>query len=138
MTTAIPAPQAEELSRYLDGPYGEVRDVVREYLAGPEFERPIAPPPTDEYRALVMDWAKRLAANGRAGLGFPEEFGGMDDVAGSIAAFETLALGELSLLVNAESSSAYSAGRSCTSARASTMSGTCTASRASSSWAASR
>ena len=89
----------QQLELFLDGPHREVRQVVREYLSGPEFERPVAPPPDDEYRELVMDWAKRLAADGRAGLGFPSEFGGMDDVAGSIAAFETLALGDLSLLV---------------------------------------
>ena len=89
----------KQLQDLLDGPHREVREQVREYLAGPDFERPIAPPPDDEYRELVMDWAKRLAADGRAGLGYPSEFGGMDDVAGSIAAFETLALGDLSLLV---------------------------------------
>jgi acyl-CoA oxidase len=99
VATATTAPDPQALSAYLDGPHREVRDTVREYLAGPEFERPIAPPPADEYRELVMDWAKRLAADGRAGLGYPEEFGGMDDVAGSIAAFETLAYGDLSLLV---------------------------------------
>jgi acyl-CoA oxidase len=99
MATAATVLDVGELQRYLDGPHREVREVVREYLAGPEFERPIAPPPTDEYRELVLGWAKRLAADGRAGLGYPEEFGGMDDVAGSIAAFETLALGDLSLLV---------------------------------------
>ena len=92
-------PQA--LTELLDRPHGLVRQVVRDYLAGPEFERPIPPPPTDEYRELVMDWARRLAADGRAGLGYPKEFGGMDDVAGSIAAFETLAYGDLSLLVKA-------------------------------------
>ena len=89
----------KQLQLLLDGPHREAREQVREYLAGPDFERPIPPPPDEEYRELVMDWAKRLAADGRAGLGYPREFGGMDDVAGSISAFETLALGDLSLLV---------------------------------------
>ena len=89
----------KQLQLLLDGPHREAREQVREYLSGPDFERPIPAPPDDEYRELVMDWARRLAADGRAGLGYPSEFGGMDDVAGSIAAFETLALGDLSLLV---------------------------------------
>ncbi len=92
---------ATSIQRLLDGEHAEIRNAVREGLAGPEFDRGAEPPPPDEYREKVFEWAKALAADGRTGLGFPSEFGGMDDIAGSIAAFETLACGDLSLLVKA-------------------------------------
>jgi acyl-CoA oxidase len=86
------------LQRLLDGPYAELRNRVREVLARPEF----APPtgiPTADYRELVLDWARKLAAEGLTAPGFPAEFGGLDDPGANVASFETLALGDLSLLV---------------------------------------
>ncbi len=51
-------------------------------------------------RALaVFDWSTFLADQGHTNLGLPEVYGGGGDVGASIAAFETLALGDLSLLV---------------------------------------
>ncbi|HEX2128373.1 MAG TPA: acyl-CoA dehydrogenase [Solirubrobacterales bacterium] len=90
---------ATSLQRLLDGEHAEIRDRVREGLRRPELERGPEPPPAEEYRERVLEWAKAIAAEGDTGLGFPSEFGGMDNVPGSIAAFETLALGDLSLLV---------------------------------------
>ncbi len=84
---------------YLDGPHVAIREQVREFLGDPQFDRGPEPPPDAEYREQVLDWAKALAETGGVGLGFPAEFGGMDNVPGSIAAFETLAFGDLSLLV---------------------------------------
>jgi acyl-CoA oxidase len=86
------------LQRLLDGPYAEVRDQVREVLLRPEFEPPIGIA-TAEYRELVLEWAKTLAAEGLTAPGFPEEFGGHGDPGANVASFETLALGDLSLLV---------------------------------------
>ena len=40
-----------------------------------------------------------MAATGQTGMGFPEEYGGGGDLGASIAAFETLAYGDLSVLV---------------------------------------
>ena len=92
---------APSIQRLLDGEHAEIRNAVREGLASPEFDRGPEPPPPDEYREKVFEWLRSVAADGRTGLGFPREFGGMDDIAGSIAAFETLAFGDLSLLVKA-------------------------------------
>ncbi len=100
-TETTPAPidfDPEALQRLLDGPYAELRSQVREVLARPDF----APPTgiaTAEYRELVLGWAKTLAAEGLTAPGFPEEFGGLDDPGANVASFETLALGDLSLLV---------------------------------------
>jgi acyl-CoA oxidase len=90
---------AAEIQTVLDGPHAAIRERVREGLTRPELARRPVAPPTDEYRELVLEWARAIAAEGDTGLGFPSEFGGKDDIAGSIAAFETLALGDLSLLV---------------------------------------
>ncbi len=89
------------LRRLLDEPYEEVRDETRERLV----RLGVLPPetlsvlPHEEYRELVLTWAQQLAADGGTGLGFPTEYGGGGDVGGSIAAFETLGIGDLSLLV---------------------------------------
>ena len=40
-----------------------------------------------------------MAATGQTGMGFPEEYGGGCDIGASVAAFETLAYGDLSVLV---------------------------------------
>jgi acyl-CoA oxidase len=86
------------LARLLDGRYAEVRTQVRAVLSRPEFTPPVAVP-TAEYRALVLDWARKLAAEGLTAPGFPPEFGGRGDPGANVASFETLAFGDLSLLV---------------------------------------
>ncbi|MCW3012432.1 MAG: acyl-CoA oxidase domain protein [Solirubrobacterales bacterium] len=95
----IADPQGRErLQRWLDGPHVEARDLVREWLSEPGH----APRPDlemEEHRTQVLAWAKELAAAGGTGLGFPAEYGGGGDVGASVAAFETLAMGDLSLLV---------------------------------------
>jgi acyl-CoA oxidase len=71
---------------------------VREVLARPEFEPPVGIS-TEEYRQRVLEWAQTLAAEGLTAPGFPPEFGGEGDPGANVAAFETLAFGDLSLLV---------------------------------------
>jgi acyl-CoA oxidase len=86
------------MQRLLDGRYAGIRAQLREILSRPQFAPPIAPP-TREYRKLVFDWAKALAAEGVTVPGFPVEFGGLGDPGANVVAFETLAFGDLSLLV---------------------------------------
>ena len=109
------------LQRLLDGRYGEGRDQIREVLKRPEFASPLAIP-TAEHRQQVLDWAKALADEGLTAPGFPEEFGGMGDPGANVVAFETLAFGDLSLLVKFGVSSASGAARFSSSARARTTS----------------
>jgi acyl-CoA oxidase len=86
------------LQRLLDGRFAEVRERARRVLARPEFA-PVIGLPKDEYRELVLRWAKQLAAEGGSALGFPVEYGGAGDPGAHVAAFETLALSDLSLLI---------------------------------------
>jgi acyl-CoA oxidase len=87
------------LRRFLDGNYAIVREHVRSVLSRPEFCKPAAAPPTDEYRAQVASRARILAATGGPSLLYPRDFGGLGQVGAAITAFETLAHSDLSLLV---------------------------------------
>src|SRR5688500_9244722 len=84
----------------LDGRYPEVRALVRGNLAEhasvlEDAERL----GTGDFRDRVRDLVVELAATGQTGMGFPSEYGGGGDVGASVAAFETLAFGDLSILV---------------------------------------
>ena len=95
------AVRGASLADYLDAPYGEIRRTGRELLARPELA-PVDPEvSSDEYRKRVLEWSKLLAREGHTNRGLPVKYGGGGDIGGSIAAFETLALGDLSLLVKA-------------------------------------
>jgi acyl-CoA oxidase len=93
---------ATGLRNYLDGPYKAARDVVRDGLAdhadlldaGLRLSR-------DEYRDEVLAMLQQITADGHPGRGFPKEYGGQGDLGGFIAGFETLAFGDLSLMVKA-------------------------------------
>jgi acyl-CoA oxidase len=90
----------DALRALLDGRYHEVRDLVRANLvehAGilldeEELSR-------SDFRERVKDVVLMMARTGQTGMGFPEEHGGGGDIGASIAAFETLAYGDLSVLV---------------------------------------
>lgn len=89
---------AETLQALLDGPHSQARQRVRWWLSQPGNE-PIDELPLEEHRARVLVWAKELSSQGDTATGYPVEYGGKDDPGAVIAAFETLALGDLSLLV---------------------------------------
>ncbi len=89
---------AVALRGVLDGHYVDLREQVRQVLCRPEFAPPIALP-TPQYRERVLEWARTLAGEGLTAPGFPTEFGGYGDPGANVAAFETLAYGDLSLLV---------------------------------------
>jgi acyl-CoA oxidase len=96
--TAQPAADVAAMRRLLDGRHAEIRDRTRGWLADPA-NAPRPDLPLEEHREQVLAWARELAAAGQTALGFPKEFGGEGQVGGSIAGFETLAFGDLSLLV---------------------------------------
>ncbi len=88
----------EDLRRLLDGRYADLRHQILDVLGQPEFAPPLAVP-TAEYRERVLAWMQTIADEGLTAPGFPAEFGGQDDPGANIAGFETIAFGDLSLLV---------------------------------------
>jgi acyl-CoA oxidase len=92
----IPAAfDVEGMRHWLDGDRPDVRARVRALLEREAFRVPIGLT-TEEHRATVLDRCRLLAEEGLGGLAVPEAFGGGGDPAGFVAAFETLALGDLS------------------------------------------
>lgn len=88
------------LAALLDGKYAEIRTLVRTNLA--EYSDILEEAETlsrDDYRERVRELVVEMAATGQTGMGFPEEYGGGGDIGASVAAFETLAYGDLSVLV---------------------------------------
>ncbi|GAB3661321.1 acyl-CoA dehydrogenase [Nocardioides korecus] len=97
LTVDVPA-----LTALLDGRHAEVRDLVRKNLADAasvlDDQRTMS---TADFRERVREVIVEMARTGATGLGFPTAYGGGGDVGASIAAFETLAFGDLSVLVKA-------------------------------------
>jgi acyl-CoA oxidase len=95
-----PVVDAPALTALLDGTYVEVRNLTRKRLVehaqvltdAREMSR-------DDFRERVLQLVKELAATGQTGMGFPVEHGGGGDIGASVAAFETMAFGDLSVLV---------------------------------------
>ncbi|NIP56467.1 MAG: acyl-CoA oxidase [Gemmatimonadetes bacterium] len=98
---AEPAPGAldpEAISRYLDGEHRALRRAVLDLLARDEMRTPLEIGRA-EHRARVLEGLRVLADEGYGLLAFPEAYGGRGDPGAMIAAFETLAFGDLSVLV---------------------------------------
>ncbi|QIG45519.1 acyl-CoA oxidase [Nocardioides anomalus] len=98
----FPVPQVDvaALTALLDGRYADVRNLVRTNLAA--YASILEEQETLDraaFRERVKDVVLEMAATGQTGMGFPEEYGGGGDVGASFAAFETLAFGDLSVLV---------------------------------------
>ena len=87
-----------DLQRILDGRHADLRNEIREVLSDGRFTPPLEIS-REDYRTLVMDWARALAAEGVTAPGFPVEYGGDGDFGANVAGFETIAFGDLSLLV---------------------------------------
>jgi acyl-CoA oxidase len=88
------------LQEFLDGEHRDARQRVKDSMVPyAKLLREAIGLPTDEYRSRVREVVKEAAAAGTTGMGFPQEYGGGGNVGGSIAAFETLAYSDLSVLV---------------------------------------
>ncbi|HEY8301661.1 MAG TPA: acyl-CoA dehydrogenase [Jatrophihabitans sp.] len=96
-TTAVPV---ETLQAVLDGRWREVREQARELARDQRFAVSVGAD-IEQQRADVLTKLLALAGPPYSGRGFPARYGGQDDVGGSVTAFETLAFGDLSLLVKA-------------------------------------
>jgi acyl-CoA oxidase len=89
-----------EVMSVLDGRWAELRRSVRAQMTEEQFSDPVDLD-IDAHRADVLDRMRDLADSGRPALGFAAEYGGSDDIGGSITSFEMLGFGDLSLMVKA-------------------------------------
>ena len=86
------------LQAHLDGPRAEVRQQTRDALRGLGLEKADGLD-REAYRDQVLAWLRELAGSGAGARSFPADLGGSDDPEASIVSFQTLAHGDLSLLV---------------------------------------
>ncbi|MCW2754850.1 MAG: acyl-CoA oxidase [Marmoricola sp.] len=95
-----PVVDVPALTALLDGTYVEVRNLTRkrlvEYAGVLEDAREMS---REKFRERVKQIVVELAGTGQTGLGFPVGHGGGGDIGASVAAFETMAFGDLSVLV---------------------------------------
>jgi acyl-CoA oxidase len=95
-----PVVDVPALTALLDGEYAEIRAGVRENLvkhAGILDEADDLP--KDAYRDRVRDIVVELASTGQTANHVPVEYGGRGDFGATVAAFETTAFGDQSVLV---------------------------------------
>ena len=92
-----PAFDVAAMRALLDGEHHATRDRMRAFVAAPE--RRAYALPTPEYRAKVGAWLSELACEGFGALAYPGVTTTEKDLGASFAAFETLAMGDLSLLI---------------------------------------
>ncbi len=99
-TEARPEPsfRPEALRDFLDADHRGLRDDLLDLLSEDAMQVPHGTP-SPEHRERALDAVQLLADRGYGGLAFPEELGGAGDPGGAIAVFETLAFGDLSILV---------------------------------------
>jgi acyl-CoA oxidase len=86
------------MTRLLDGTRHELREEIRRVLSEPVFQ-PVEELGREEYREQVLAWCRDLASRGYGRLSYPKSCGGAEDYEAFLAVFETLAFGDLSLLV---------------------------------------
>ncbi len=96
--TEPPPFSVEKMQALLDGEQKAVRDRVKQILTRPHF-RYYAGTDTAEYREQVFQWCLELAREGIGKIGYPAAAGGDDEAEKFLAAFETLAFHDLSLVI---------------------------------------
>ena len=88
----------DALRHFLDGRWAWIRDEVRQTIQEPLFT-PVYGIDVEEHRERVLEQARALADTPGPRLLFPKELGGDGEIGAAVTAFETQAMGDLSLLV---------------------------------------
>lgn len=89
---------AEDLAQFVDAERYDVRRYVFNVLQRGAFDRSNIDG-TQDYREHVLEWCRQLVRHGVTAYGYPPQYDGEGNIPKSIAAFETLAYHDLSLLV---------------------------------------
>ena len=87
------------MARLLDGEQVAIRQQVRAILSRPSFRYPDPTADIPTQRELAFRWCRELADEGIGLLAIPAEYGGRDDFAAFMAAFETIAFHDLGMTI---------------------------------------
>jgi len=93
-----PSFDPDALGEILDRDAPDLKRRVRSLISDPVFSIKHYTD-KDEYRQKIYEWCKLLADQGLGSLAYPKEYGGKGDMGSYIAAFETLAYHDLSLVI---------------------------------------
>lgn len=88
----------EAMTDYLESPYGEQKAWMRQILAHPRFFHRYGES-KETMRERVVNWAGELAREGLSSMPYPKKYGGQEDIGGFLAATDTLAGFDGSLLI---------------------------------------
>ncbi len=86
------------LQLLLDGVHAEIRNSVKQLLCQPDFRYYVGDD-VAAYRKQILAWTKRLAATGIGRIFMSRSVGGEQNLPKFIAAFETLAFHDISLVI---------------------------------------
>jgi len=87
------------LQTILDGKYADVKSQAKKLLMDPFFRVPYDLKNKEELRNLILDQCIEIAKQGYGASAYPKEYGGENSSGANTAFFETMALGNISLLV---------------------------------------
>ncbi|MCR9063646.1 MAG: acyl-CoA dehydrogenase family protein [Cytophagales bacterium] len=83
----------------LDGKYAELKSKTKKLIMDDFFEVPYDLKEKDALRLKILEQCKAVAMQGYGAYAYPEEYGGANSPGGNVAIFETMAMGNISLLV---------------------------------------
>jgi acyl-CoA oxidase len=90
---------SEKLQNILDGPYADIKTETKKFISDSFFEISYDVRNKEELREIVLEHCKVMARQGYGPYAYPKEYGGSGSPGGNTAIFETMALGNMSLLV---------------------------------------
>ncbi len=86
------------LTELLDGKNKPLIDEIKQLIAGHEFSY-VDPSDLTFYRNQTLKWCQILADKGYGSIGFPEAYGGQNDMEGYFTVMETLSYRDLSMVI---------------------------------------
>ncbi len=87
------------LQRILDGRHSLLKDKVRKLISDEYFQMPVSMQTKEEKRQWVLERVAELARQGYGSYAFPIRAGGRNSPGDNAVIFETMALGNLSMLI---------------------------------------
>lgn len=88
----------EILTELLDGKNKPLIDEIKQLIAGHDFSY-VDPSELTFYRNQTLKWCQILADKGYGSIGFPEAYGGQNDMEGYFTVMETLSYRDLSMVI---------------------------------------